>query len=436
MEVVNYCVIAGVSVLLLVGCLLHLIENDIFSIKTIHKFQRLIYVLIIEIAIDCIFAILEGHDVPSTVLYIMKSIELIINPISAFFVFDIFYDKKVSRRNQTMNIIRKLMIVAINVNVLLQIMTVFKQSVFVIDKDNTYNRGPLMPVYVSILLFMIMALAIGIVIYSNKTQSIMRATLFSFTLVLVTSVVLRLFFPKNNYDFLCISISVLFLLVYYSHVTLRVDPLTKLLNRHVYYRLIERIDYTTIIIIIDINNFKQINDTFGHACGDQVLKNIAKLVCKAYGQYAYCFRTGGEEFCVILKPNVFEKLLEETTNCDVYSMAEQFMEKLDVLIEEYNAEKGENSLLSNGVSQGYGIFYSHPNDACDDYNDMPVKEVVELADQRMYRNKEQFRTEHPEPFEPNERHKRIGVLYKPSKPILVEETEKILKSCQTKTSYK
>lgn len=186
----------------------------------------------------------------------------------------------------------------------------------------------------------------------------------------------------------------------------------------------EKIDYTTIIIIIDINSFKQINDTFGHACGDQVLKTFAKIVCTTYGQNAYCFRTGGDEFCVILKPNVFEKILEKTPNCDVYSMAEKFMEKLDTFIEEYNAEKGEDSLLANGVSQGYGIFYSHPSEDTNiDYNDMPIKEVIELADQRMYRNKEQFRIEHPEPFEPNERHKRIGVLYKPSRPILVEENE-------------
>lgn len=423
MEVANYCVIAGVSVLLLLGCQLHLIENDIFSTETIQKFRRLIYVLIIEIVIDCVFAILEGHDIPNAILYIMKSIELIINPISAFFVFDIFYDKKISKRDKKMNAIRKMMIAAINVSAVLQVMVVFKQSVFIIDENNIYRRGPLMPIYVSILLFMIIALAIGIVVYSNKTQSIMRATLFSFTLVLVTSVVLRFFFPKNNYDFLCISISVLLLLVYYSHVTLRVDPLTKLLNRHVYSRLIERIDYTTIIIVIDVNNFKQINDVFGHACGDQVLKNVAKLACKAYGQYAYCFRTGGDEFCVILKPNVFEKLLEETPYCDVYSMAEQFMEKLDVMIGEYNTEKGEDSLLTNGVSQGYGIFYSHPSETNIDYNDMPIKEVVELADQRMYKNKKQFRLNHPEPIEPNEKHKRIGVLYKPAKPILVEENE-------------
>ena len=425
MEVVNYCVVAGLSILVLLGCILHLVENDIFSTKTIRKFQRLIYILIIEIVIDCTFAMLEGHDVSNIVLYVMKGMELTINPISAFCVFDIFYDKKVSRSDKMMNTIRKLMILVINISVLLQIIGIIGPNVFIIDNNKMYRRGPLMPLYVSILLFAIIILAIGIIVYSNKTQSIMKATLFSFTIVLVTSVVIRFFFPKSNYDFLCIAVSVLFLLIYYSHVTLRIDSLTKLLNRHVYSRLIERIDYTTIIIIIDINNFKQINDAFGHACGDQVLKSFAKIICKAFGQIAYCFRTGGDEFCVILKPNIFEKMLENTPNCDVYSMAEQLMEKLDLLVEEYNTEKGEDSLLTNGVSQGYGIFYSQHSESYLDYNDMSIKEVIELADQRMYVNKEKYRVEHPEPFEINERHKRIGVLYKPSRPILIEENPEI-----------
>ena len=106
-------------------------------------------------------------------------------------------------------------------------------------------------------------------------------------------------------------------------------------------------------------------------------------------------------------------------------MAEQLMEKLDLLVEEYNTEKGEDSLLTNGVSQGYGIFYSQHSESYLDYNDMSIKEVIELADQRMYVNKEKYRVEPPGPFEVNERHKRIGVLYKPSKPILIEENTEI-----------
>ena len=143
----------------------------------------------------------------------MKGIELILNPVSAFLVFDIFYNKKVSRGDKNMNRIRKMMVLAININALLQLLAIAGYHVFIIDNNNIYRRGPLMPIYVTLLLFMIVTLAIGIVVYSTKTQSIMKATLFSFTMLLVTSVALRFFFPKKNYDFLCIAISTLFLLI-------------------------------------------------------------------------------------------------------------------------------------------------------------------------------------------------------------------------------
>lgn len=421
MEVANYCIVTGISILFLIGCLMHLNENDTFSTRTIRKFQRIIYLLIIEIVIDCTFTMLEGHTIPSILLYLMKSGELMMNPILAFFVFDIFYGKKISRKDKTMKRIKKAMILAIYANAVLQIMTILKHNVYLIDENNMYRRGHLMPVYISILFFVILALVFGIIKFSNKTQSIMKATLFSFAIVLVASVSIRSFLPDSNYDFLCISVAILFLLIYYSHVTLRIDPLTKLLNRQVYSRLIEKIDYTTIIIIIDINDFKQINDTYGHACGDQILKRFSHIICKAYGQYAYCFRTGGDEFCAILKPNAFDKLIEETPHCDVYSMAEKFMERLDDLILTQSEDIDDENLLKNGVSQGYGIFYSRTNDDYLEYNDMPFGKVIELADKRMYHNKELFKKNHLKSGEGLENHTRIGLLYKTSAPILVEE---------------
>ncbi len=424
MEVANYCAVAGLSILFLLGYLVHLKENDIFSTKTIKRFQRLIYMMVVEIIIDCVFTLLEGHEIPSGLLHLIKSIELVINPILAFFVFSIFYDKKILKKDQIIKKIRVAMMIAIIATMALQVMMIFGQNVFFIDEDNLYHRGPLMPAYILFLLFMIAMLVFGIIIFSNKTQSIMKATLFSFAIVLVVGVALRIIFPKNNYDFLCMSVSILFLLIYYSHVTLRIDPLTKLLNRQVYTGLVEKVDYTTMIVIIDVNSFKQINDSYGHACGDQVLKDFAKIIVKVYGQYAYCFRTGGDEFCAILKPNVFDELLERTPHCDVYSMAEAFMERLDNSIAEYIENKDDGALLKNGVSQGYGIFYSSLSEIYTECNDMPLRKVIELADKRMYRNKELFKRKHPDSDEVYGSHKRIGVLYKPSTLVLVEDDER------------
>ena len=154
--------------------------------------------------------------------------------------------------------------------------------------------------------------------------------------------------------------------------------------------MIERINYSTVVIMIDANNFKAINDNYGHACGDRTLKKLAKAICSAYGQYAYCFRLGGDEFCAILKPGVFEELVEKTENCDAYNMAEKFLGRLDETIA---ALKDKDKYLRYGVSQGYGIYYSQTSYPSIE-EQIPLEKVIELADKRMYRSKELSKTEH------------------------------------------
>ena len=391
MDTTNYCIVAGISIVFLVSCLAHLNENDIFPTKFIHKLRRLIYLLMSEIIIDCIFALLEGRAADGLVLYLIKSAELIINPILAFLIFDLFYDKNKSRNDKSIARMRIIMISVIVVNGALLLAAIFGLNVFFIDKNNFYHRGPLMLIYVVLLFFIILALLYSMHLFARDTQSTMRVTLLAFTAILILGVILRSVFSRYNYDFLCMSVSMPFLLIYYSHVIARIDPLTKLLNRQVYQRILKRIDYTTIVIMIDANDFKHINDTHGHPRGDKVLRLLARVIQKTYSEYAYCFRLGGDEFCAILKPNVFEELLAKTPDGDDRAMAEKLMKKLDDAILARTKNGGEGSYLKDGIAQGYGIFYdslNHPS------SKESLEEVIAIADKMMYDRKEEFKKTH------------------------------------------
>lgn len=421
MDLTNYCVIAGVSLLFLVGCLAHLSENDIFSGRRIERFRRVIYCLMFETAIDCAFVLLLAHKAPVVLLYIIKEIEMLVNPTLAFLVFDVFYDKKMLKNDKTMQKLCKVIQATIIANIITQSLAIFGLNVFYIDKNSGYRRGPLVYVYVLLLLVGIVALEYGMFVFSRKTQSTMIITLLSFTALLLTSILLRAFFNDNNYDFLCLAASAPFLLIYYSHVTLRVDPVTRLLNRQVYSTLVKKVNYSTVVIMIDINNLKQINDGFGHKCGDQTLKRIADTIRKTYGQYAYCFRIGGDEFCAIWKPDVFDKLIEKTPYHDAYSMAEKFMSRLDVAVKTEAEKVGSEAFMQYGVSQGYGIFYSQ-TDYPDATEQMPFEDVIKTADDHMYRNKESFKQNHPEINDsPRRITSRPKVFYRPSSIELAEQ---------------
>jgi diguanylate cyclase (GGDEF)-like protein len=81
------------------------------------------------------------------------------------------------------------------------------------------------------------------------------------------------------------------------------DPLTGLLNRRGFELALDSFVFpsdkkTAAIAIIDLDNFKKINDTFGHACGDYVLKEASRIMAERIRQGDIACRWGGEEFVI------------------------------------------------------------------------------------------------------------------------------------------
>ena len=123
-----------------------------------------------------------------------------------------------------------------------------------------------------------------------------------------------------------------------------VDHLTQLYNRHKFYEIVEkemiysrRRDDDISILMMDIDNFKRINDAYGHDWGDRVLKKLAKLVISNIRIEDIFVRWGGEEF-VLLLPH---------TNLDKAAL---FSEKIRCLIEESNTKELSSVSVSIGVA--------------------------------------------------------------------------------------
>jgi len=143
------------------------------------------------------------------------------------------------------------------------------------------------------------------------------------------------------------------------------DPLTSLLNRR---GLMESIDTKSpfnqqiSVIIIDIDKFKSINDTFGHSVGDSVLKELALLIKKILREGDVVARWGGEEFIVIIK------------TLDI-TLAEHLAEKIRMQVEEHRFATVNRITCSFGVS-------SPKNNGVD------FDTLFEHADKALYQAKE------------------------------------------------
>lgn len=85
------------------------------------------------------------------------------------------------------------------------------------------------------------------------------------------------------------------------------DPLTKLWNRNKIFQILDeelnrgwRENTHTGIVMIDIDNFKKINDSYGHLSGDAILEEVASRIQKGLRPYDKAGRYGGDEMCVVL----------------------------------------------------------------------------------------------------------------------------------------
>lgn len=85
-----------------------------------------------------------------------------------------------------------------------------------------------------------------------------------------------------------------------------VDPLTSTFNRRKFHQVLDRAianamrhDHRFALLMIDVDHFKRINDTFGHQVGDEVLRNVCERINGAVRSADQLFRVGGEEFCLL-----------------------------------------------------------------------------------------------------------------------------------------
>lgn len=90
------------------------------------------------------------------------------------------------------------------------------------------------------------------------------------------------------------------------------DPLTGLANNWAMADAWEQLSRTTQpigFLFVDVDHFKSINDSFGHACGDLVLKTIADALKESVGDKAVAGRIGGEEFAILLPGATLDRAL-------------------------------------------------------------------------------------------------------------------------------
>ncbi len=246
---------------------------------------------------------------------------------------------------------------------------------FTIDNGNHYQRGPYycLPYLINLLYLLVSALLPLMerrhVRIFEQRRDYLYLSLFS-ALPIVGSVIQIL-----NYELWtalpCSVFSLLLIYLMSQNQHFAEDALTGLFNRgeldrHLVAKCNPGHGYTWCFILMDIDDFKQINDLYGHSVGDEALHCAAGILKAVFGRcHAFLVRYGGDEFAVVL-------------DCQSQDAVDAVILQLEDAVRKENEGKQHPYQLS--ISCGYAFY---------DAADGNVERLVKDADLMMYRNKQE-----------------------------------------------
>jgi diguanylate cyclase (GGDEF)-like protein len=242
---------------------------------------------------------------------------------------------------------------------------------YYIDSDNIYHRGPffLIPAFIVILLILVASM----IIIKNRRNLGKKSfiSLIFFAIPPFIGVILQIAFYGTSFVLNSVVLSLLVIFLNIQNHSMYTDYLTGVSNRKKLDAYLKKKitlgarEKAFSAILVDINNFKYINDTYGHIMGDNALETAAKLLKSCIRSSDFIARYGGDEFCIVLDiadKSDLEVLVCRTNNC----------------IEKYNSTSSNPYKLE--FSMGYAIY---------DYKShKSAEEFLKLIDMLMYENKQ------------------------------------------------
>lgn len=148
-----------------------------------------------------------------------------------------------------------------------------------------------------------------------------------------------------------------------------IDALTGVKSKYAYMEAEAQLDHQMetqnqppfAVVVLDVNDLKKVNDTFGHQAGDQYLREACRMICQTF-KHSPVFRVGGDEFAVIAQGHDYEHI-----------------DELIRRIEEHNRE----NIRSGGVVVACGM--------ASFTDDTSVASIFRRADMDMYANKQRLK---------------------------------------------
>lgn len=182
--------------------------------------------------------------------------------------------------------------------------------IFYIDAVNQYSRGSYFFVFVTAYIINLLLLFISMLCTGKKYRYPIQGKMAALYIFTVAGTSVQLVDSSVHLSWHCVTVSILLYFILLSEFDSSFDALTGLYNRAAFEKTARQKENQKAfsVIVLDIDDFKSVNDTFGHDYGDTVIKTVAGVIRESLDSGYSCYRVGGDEFYIIGNETDSEKI--------------------------------------------------------------------------------------------------------------------------------
>ena len=312
-----YTTLILLTIMTLLVLIVNVLSNRNFDRKAKRGFIYTFIIAIIGATCEWLGVICNGKEffedirIDIGLHYLIKLIELTIVPVMPVIFSRMIFENKI-KKSKGKKIIKIILIFYYCIQV---ISLIGKKLIFYVDSNNIYWHAKFYWIYIISFIAATIYMSINIFEFSKEYQNKNKMQLISIITFIIIGVSIQLINTSVKTAWLSLAISAALFYIYYTSIIQYVDGLTKLLNQRCYYAFLEQnADTMFTLIIFDVNNFKYVNDNFGHNFGDLILTVIGEIIKQEYGEIGRCYRIGGDEFAVLILNEQDENIKEVTRN--------------------------------------------------------------------------------------------------------------------------
>lgn len=264
-------------------------------------------------------------------------------------------------------VLKAVLIMPIIIFILLLILNLKYHFIFIPNQNNNILLGTYYWIPYAFLSFYLSCALIGALNKKHEYLVFDQILLIGSLIWIICSIIIQVNNPSFVLINYTISIFYIIYLVILRDLNLRRDSATSVFNRFMYDLVLKKYDHKkdVIIITVDVNYLKMVNDQYGHLAGDLLLQAIGKSLKKAFHHHGYIYRVGGDEFCILINDYPLQLIANDFQKIE---------KSLHTIKQQYH--------IKQAISYGYVLY---------NYQEGSIYDAVNQADMYMYKYKQKVK---------------------------------------------